>query len=163
MINRVITFSVKNKFLVFALVAMACFWGAWSMMHLPLDATPDLSETQVIVLSRWDRSPDIVGHVAQVVNLELVALRKCVSSSGLVERPNQLDERFRFVRAVPLEEDKLCPLVCILHHIGTPGISECAVALLSGSEVRDDEADVVHTAKHASAGPGIAVAAPTRQ
>ena len=30
------------------------------MMHLPLDATPDLSETQVIVLSRWDRSPDII-------------------------------------------------------------------------------------------------------
>ena len=60
MINRVIDFSVKNKFLVFALVGLACFWGAWSMMHLPLDATPDLSETQVIVLSRWDRSPDII-------------------------------------------------------------------------------------------------------
>src|ERR1700752_66911 len=30
------------------------------MMHLPLDATPDLSETQVIILSRWDRSPDII-------------------------------------------------------------------------------------------------------
>ena len=30
------------------------------MMNLPLDATPDLSETQVIILSRWDRSPDII-------------------------------------------------------------------------------------------------------
>jgi copper/silver efflux system protein len=60
MINRIIDFSVRNKFLVFALVAMACFWGAWSMMNLPLDATPDLSETQVIILSRWDRSPDII-------------------------------------------------------------------------------------------------------
>jgi copper/silver efflux system protein len=60
MINRVIDFSVKNKFLVFAMVGLACFWGAWSMMHLPVDATPDLSETQVIVLSRWDRSPDII-------------------------------------------------------------------------------------------------------
>ncbi len=30
------------------------------MLHLPLDATPDLSETQVIILSRWDRSPDII-------------------------------------------------------------------------------------------------------
>jgi len=30
------------------------------MMHLPLDAIPDLSETQVIILSRWDRSPDII-------------------------------------------------------------------------------------------------------
>src|ERR1700756_3123720 len=60
MINRLIHFSVRNKFLIFAFVAAACIWGAWSMMHLPLDATPDLSETQVIILSRWDRSPDII-------------------------------------------------------------------------------------------------------
>ncbi len=60
MINRIISFSVRNKFLIFALVAAACIWGTWSMMHLPLDATPDLSETQVIILSRWDRSPDII-------------------------------------------------------------------------------------------------------
>src|SRR5258708_20722234 len=60
MINRIIEFSIKNKFLVFALVAAACIWGGWSMTHLPLDATPDLSETQVIILSRWDRSPDII-------------------------------------------------------------------------------------------------------
>ena len=60
MINRIIEFSVRNKYLVFVLVAAACTWGAWSMMHLPLDAIPDLSETQVIILSRWDRSPDII-------------------------------------------------------------------------------------------------------
>jgi copper/silver efflux system protein len=60
MINRVIGFSVRNKFLIFAFVAAACIWGTWSMLHLPLDATPDLSETQVIILSRWDRSPDII-------------------------------------------------------------------------------------------------------
>jgi len=60
MINRLITFSVRNKFLIFAFVAAACLWGTWSMLHLPLDATPDLSETQVIILSRWDRSPDII-------------------------------------------------------------------------------------------------------
>jgi Cu(I)/Ag(I) efflux system membrane protein CusA/SilA len=60
MINRIIIASVRNKFLVFAFVAAACIWGTWSMMHLPLDATPDLSETQVIILSRWDRSPDII-------------------------------------------------------------------------------------------------------
>ena len=60
MINRIITFSVKNKFLVFALVFAGCLWGAWSMMNLPLDAIPDLGEKQVIILSRWDRSPDII-------------------------------------------------------------------------------------------------------
>ncbi len=60
MIDRIIGFAVQNKFLVFTLVAAACLWGAWSMLHLPLDATPDLGETQVIILSRWDRSPDII-------------------------------------------------------------------------------------------------------
>src|SRR3989475_11012647 len=60
MINRIIEFSANNKVLVFALLAAACLWGAWSAFHLPLDALPDLGETQVIVCSRWDRSPDIV-------------------------------------------------------------------------------------------------------
>lgn len=60
MINRVIGLCVRNKFLVFTLVGAACLWGAWAMMHQPVDAMPDLSETQVIILSRWDRSPDII-------------------------------------------------------------------------------------------------------
>ena len=60
MINRIIDFSVKHKLLVLASAAVACIFGWWAMMSLPLDATPDLSETQVIIYSRWDRSPDIV-------------------------------------------------------------------------------------------------------
>src|SRR5258708_3417311 len=60
MINRVIEFSANNKFLIFAFLAAACLWGAWAGFRLPLDAIPDLSETQVIILSRWDRSPDII-------------------------------------------------------------------------------------------------------
>jgi len=60
MINRIIDFSVNNKFIVLALVAAACVAGWWSMKHVALDAIPDLSDTQVIVYSRWDRSPDII-------------------------------------------------------------------------------------------------------
>jgi Cu(I)/Ag(I) efflux system membrane protein CusA/SilA len=60
MINRIIDFSVNNKFIVFALVAVGCAAGWWSMKHLALDAIPDISDTQVIVFSRWDRSPDII-------------------------------------------------------------------------------------------------------
>jgi Cu(I)/Ag(I) efflux system membrane protein CusA/SilA len=60
MINRVIDFSVKNKLLVLAVIAAACVGGWWAMRSLSLDATPDLSETQVIIYSRWDRSPDII-------------------------------------------------------------------------------------------------------
>jgi copper/silver efflux system protein len=60
LINRIIGFSVENKFLVFAFVLAACLWGTWSMTHLPLDAIPDLGEKQVIILSKWDRSPDVI-------------------------------------------------------------------------------------------------------
>jgi copper/silver efflux system protein len=60
MINRIIDFSIQNKTIVFLIVAAASIMGWWSMKHLPLDAIPDLSETQVIIYSRWDRSPDIV-------------------------------------------------------------------------------------------------------
>ncbi len=45
---------------MFLLVAAATVAGAWSMKTVPLDAIPDLSDTQVIVYSRWDRSPDII-------------------------------------------------------------------------------------------------------
>jgi copper/silver efflux system protein len=60
MINRVIDFSVRNKIVVFGLVAAAALLGWWSILHARLDALPDLSDTQVIVFSRWDQSPDIV-------------------------------------------------------------------------------------------------------
>ncbi|MGA2963922.1 MAG: CusA/CzcA family heavy metal efflux RND transporter [Candidatus Korobacteraceae bacterium] len=60
MIDRLIDISARNRGVVILLVAAAVVAGWWSMKGLPLDATPDLSETQVIVYSRWDRSPDII-------------------------------------------------------------------------------------------------------
>ncbi len=60
MIHRIIDFSVKNKFLVLLLVGAAAIAGAMSLRDMPLDANPDLSENQVIIYSRWDRSPDLV-------------------------------------------------------------------------------------------------------
>ena len=60
MINWIIEFSGRNKYIVILLVAVAVGAGWWSMMNVPLDAIPDLSDTQVIIYSRWDRSPDIV-------------------------------------------------------------------------------------------------------
>jgi copper/silver efflux system protein len=60
MINRIIDFSVNNKTVVFLLVALAGLAGWWSLQNAALDAIPDLSETQVIIYSRWDRSPDII-------------------------------------------------------------------------------------------------------
>src|SRR5476649_229413 len=60
MINRIIEWSARNPVLVILLTLGAVVAGWWSAQRVPLDATPDLSETQVIIVSRWDRSPDIV-------------------------------------------------------------------------------------------------------
>lgn len=60
MIGRWIEFSARNRLLVLVAVFAAALYGWWSLRHVPLDAIPDLSDTQVIVYSRWDRSPDIV-------------------------------------------------------------------------------------------------------
>src|SRR3974390_3317679 len=60
MIDRIIEFSGRNRFLVFLFATAAALAGWWSMKSISLDAIPDLSDTQVIVYSRWDRSPDIL-------------------------------------------------------------------------------------------------------
>src|ERR1039457_7194477 len=60
MINKIIEFSAKRKFLVFLLVGAAVLFGWQAMKNTKLDAIPDLSDTQVIVYSKWDRSPDIM-------------------------------------------------------------------------------------------------------
>src|SRR3989475_1878118 len=60
MIDRVIEFSARNRMIVFLFVAAAVTGGWYAMQNIPLDAIPDMSDTQVIVYSRWDRSPDIM-------------------------------------------------------------------------------------------------------
>ncbi|MBI3313695.1 MAG: efflux RND transporter permease subunit [Candidatus Omnitrophica bacterium] len=59
-IEKVIEFSAHNKFLVLIFTALAMAWAIWCAQNIPLDAIPDLSDTQVIIYSRWDRSPDII-------------------------------------------------------------------------------------------------------
>ena len=72
MIDRLISFSARNKGLILLMVAVASALGVWSMFQMPADAMPDMGDTQVIVFSRWDRSPDIVED--QVTNPIVTAL-----------------------------------------------------------------------------------------
>ncbi len=60
MIEKLIEFCARNRFLVFLLVGAALLIGFHAMRNITLDAIPDLSDTQVIIYSRWDRSPDII-------------------------------------------------------------------------------------------------------
>jgi Cu(I)/Ag(I) efflux system membrane protein CusA/SilA len=60
MIDRIIELSARHRFIVFLFTAAAVMAGWWALRSIPLDAIPDLSDTQVIIYSRWDRSPDIM-------------------------------------------------------------------------------------------------------
>ena len=60
MIDRIIEFSAHNKFIVIFFTLAAIGGAIYCMQNIPLDAIPDLSDTQVIIYSRWDRPPDII-------------------------------------------------------------------------------------------------------
>ena len=60
MTGAIIEFSARHKVLVLILVAVAAIFGYRAMRDIKIDAIPDLSDTQVIVYAKWDRSPDII-------------------------------------------------------------------------------------------------------
>ena len=60
MIARIIDLSARHRAAVVLVALAGAFAGWWSLQRVPLDALPDLSDTQVIVYSQWDRSPDLI-------------------------------------------------------------------------------------------------------
>src|SRR5512137_2378003 len=83
MINRLIELCAENKFLVFLFLAVAVLFGVESLKSTKLDAIPDLSDTQVIVYSRWDRSPDIMeDQVTYPITSALLGMPKVKDIRG---------------------------------------------------------------------------------
>tara|TARA_R110000765_G_scaffold37747_4_gene83382 strand:- start:2106 stop:5252 length:3147 start_codon:yes stop_codon:yes gene_type:complete len=61
MIGRIIAWSARNLMLVFFATAMIVGAGVWSLRNLPIDAIPDLSDVQVIVLTNYPgQAPQVV-------------------------------------------------------------------------------------------------------
>jgi Cu(I)/Ag(I) efflux system membrane protein CusA/SilA len=61
MLKKIIELSVKNKFMVILAVTFLIGWGIYSMVNIPIDAIPDLSDVQVIIYSEYPgQSPRIV-------------------------------------------------------------------------------------------------------
>src|SRR5579859_2690094 len=61
MIAALIRWSIHNRFLVLMATAMLGAWGAYSTLHIPLDATPDLSDVQVIVKTSYPgQAPQVI-------------------------------------------------------------------------------------------------------
>ncbi|MBI2429642.1 MAG: efflux RND transporter permease subunit [Ignavibacteriales bacterium] len=61
MIEKIIDYSARNKFIVILFYLVIIGWGIWAVSNTPLDAIPDLSENQVIVFTEWmGRSPQLI-------------------------------------------------------------------------------------------------------
>ena len=86
MIARVIDFSLKNRFLVLGFALLLVAAGIYAVRTNPVDAIPDISETQIIVFADWPgRSPQEVEDQVSypiVVNLQGLAGVKAVRSSS---------------------------------------------------------------------------------
>lgn len=61
MINRLITWALKNRMIVLLMAAATIAYGIYSVKYTPVDAIPDLSENQVIIFTEWmGRGPQII-------------------------------------------------------------------------------------------------------
>ena len=61
MVQKLISLSIRNRWLVLLFSIGLFAWGIYSMKQNPVDAIPDLSENQVIVFTEWQgRSPQVI-------------------------------------------------------------------------------------------------------
>ncbi len=84
MIAKIIEYSARNRFIIFLLVGFLTVWGFWSLRHIPLDAIPDLSDTQVIIFTDWPgRSPNLVeDQITYPITSTLLAAPKVQAVRG---------------------------------------------------------------------------------
>ena len=60
-VSRLIAACARERWLTLVVVAGLAAWGWWALHRVSLDAIPDLSDTQVIVMTEWPgRAPDLV-------------------------------------------------------------------------------------------------------
>ena len=87
MIEQLISFSLRNRFLVLLIAAGMFSWGVLAVRDSKIDAIPDLSENQVIVFTEWmGRSPEIIEDQITyplVTNLQSLPDVKYVRASSM--------------------------------------------------------------------------------
>ena len=76
MIERIIEFSIRNRFIVILAALGVVVWGVHAVVNTPVDAIPDLSENQVIVFTDWiGRSPkEIEDQITYPLSVNLQGL-----------------------------------------------------------------------------------------
>jgi Cu(I)/Ag(I) efflux system membrane protein CusA/SilA len=78
MLKAIISSSIRNKFLVLAGTAAVIFGGIYALRNIPLDAIPDLSDTQVIIYTEWPgQAPQLVqDQVTYPITTKMLSVAK---------------------------------------------------------------------------------------
>jgi copper/silver efflux system protein len=84
MLKAIIEFSLRNKFIVLLATATLVLVGLYSLRNIPLDATPDLSDTQVIIYTEWPgQAPQIVqDQVTYPITTKMLSVPKAKAVRG---------------------------------------------------------------------------------
>tara|TARA_A100001015_G_scaffold320719_1_gene448179 strand:- start:34 stop:720 length:687 start_codon:yes stop_codon:yes gene_type:complete len=84
MLEKIIDISARNKFITLFITAVLIFSGYICIKNIAIDAIPDLSDTQVIVYSKWNVSPDIIeDQVTYPVITSLLGVPKVKDIRGV--------------------------------------------------------------------------------
>jgi len=77
MIKKLISWSIKNKWMVIVMYTMMIIYGIYSVINTPVDAIPDLPENQVIIYTEWmGRNPQIEDQITYPLTSNLQGIPK---------------------------------------------------------------------------------------
>jgi copper/silver efflux system protein len=87
MVERIIDYSARNRFIVFLFVFGLAMAGWWALQHTPIDAIPDISDTQVIIYTTWmGRSPDLMeDQITYPIVTALLSAPKVTAVRGFTD------------------------------------------------------------------------------
>lgn len=90
MFQKLITYSIRHKLVIGVLSIALAIWGIWSLMHLPFDSTPDITDNQVQVITQAPSlgAQEVEQYVTTPVEMALANIpriqeRRSISRSGL--------------------------------------------------------------------------------
>lgn len=90
MFQKLITYSIRHKLVIGVLSIALAIWGIWSLVHLPFDSTPDITDNQVQVITQAPSlgAQEVEQYVTTPVEMALANIpriqeRRSISRSGL--------------------------------------------------------------------------------
>ena len=85
MLNRIVDFTLKNRWMVMAAVAVLIIAGTWALFTIPVDAFPDLTNNQVVVVTEAPSMPpsEVERLVTYPIEVALLGLPKQIEVRSL--------------------------------------------------------------------------------